>query len=161
MLTFNKSNIDLLGPLICDADFNLGVLPKTSDKGLVTFKIRRPFWENQEKTKKFFIKQTVVKEVFSELTIDNVTDIKYNWKDDIYNNPNDRHAIRKISTDQEKRTLKLETDYLIVTFSVDQNFKIQLNDTTKPDKGTFLRVFGWEGMDYQAWKKDYKQKTIV
>jgi hypothetical protein len=161
MLTFNKSNIDLLGPLICDADFNLSVLPKTTDKGVVTFKIRRPFWENQEKIKKFFIKQTVVKEIFSELTIDKVTDIKYNWKDDIYNNPDDRHSIRNISADQENKNIKLETDYLIVIFSIEPNFKIQLNDTTKTDKGTFLKIFGWEGMDYHAWKEEYKQKKIV
>lgn len=159
MLTFNKSNINLLGSLICDADFSLGVLPKMTDKGVVTFKIRRPFWENQQRTKRFFIKLTVVKEIFSELTIDNVTEIKYNWKDDIYNKPDDRHAIRNISSDKEEN-LKLETDTLIVIFKIDPNFKVQLNDTSKPDKGIFLRIFGWEGMDFQAWKEDYKQKTI-
>lgn len=160
MLTFNDSNIDLLEAVIFDADFHLSDLPKETDTGTITFKFRRPHWENQERTKRLFIKLTLVKEIFSQLTFYNVVKVQYNWKDDLYNKPGDHHSIYGAKTDSEKKTLTIDTGYLQAVFTFYPNYKVLLEDTSEPTSNNFLRIIGWKGMDYESWRTDYQTKTI-
>jgi len=155
MYKFDKSNIDLLEALLYDADFPIKDIPEKVENDMTRFNLRRPYWENQIKTKCFWIRKTVVKEVFSQLVFDGLIEIKIIWKDDIFNEPHHIHSIMHVEYRKDEKVFWLDMAFFELEFYLKPDFEISLIDLGEPTKSNFLNIIGWKGMQFNEWKKDY------
>ncbi len=159
MYIFKKENVDLLVNLLFDAEFIVKDLPKEIEENCFTLNIRRPYWEKSLLKKMFFLNITKVKAINSNLTINNISNIKYNWKDDAFNSGNDIHSILGITYIDRKIIIKSE--YLIITIELKKEYIIVLKDlSTEPEKKNFLNIIGKKRFDYKEWLREYNNKIV-
>lgn len=159
MYTFNKSNIELLNSLLIEADFHIRDIPGEVEHGEATFNLRRPYWERPIRKRWLWIKKTLVKEVFSQLVFEGLIEIEVIQKEDIYNEPHDHHSIFNIEYRRKEGVLWLDMAYFELNFHLKPDFEITISDRSEPSKRNFLNIFGWKGMDFNEWKKEYEKSS--
>lgn len=152
---FDLNDLQVINILLFDASVELEDLVQLDINKPIQFKVERRSLDNVKREKVLFWNKTTFGGMFSIIRLSGIGNIKINGLDDKFS---DNHFIEKLAYNHSNKILELITVFgLIVSFTVEQNFKGELIDIEESDFGAG-QSFSSVGFSEKEWN-ELKNKT--